>query len=163
MWMLVFVFFAAMTRWHRPKELEDLNAVGGHCPRCGAEYRPGFTTCADCNLPLVPGPAPATVPRPPTEEAPEEHDWCDRVIHHHREKVEDRPTEPAKVAELPYEEAWLLAGRLRADGIPATVFPPQPQTIYGMALTRSYSVLVPKELLDEAREAARPYFEEGGG
>ena len=26
-----------MTRWHRDEELENLNAVGGHCPRCGAE------------------------------------------------------------------------------------------------------------------------------
>ena len=23
------------------------------CPRCGAEYRPGFTECADCHVPLV--------------------------------------------------------------------------------------------------------------
>lgn len=23
------------------------------CPRCGAEYRPGFTTCAECLVPLV--------------------------------------------------------------------------------------------------------------
>jgi hypothetical protein len=23
------------------------------CPRCGAEYRPGFTQCADCHVPLV--------------------------------------------------------------------------------------------------------------
>jgi hypothetical protein len=27
------------------------------------------------------------------------------------------------VAELPWEEAWLLAGRLQADGIAARVFP----------------------------------------
>jgi hypothetical protein len=148
-----------VTRWHRPKELEDLNAVGGHCPRCGAEYRPGFTTCADCDVPLLPGPA-APHPKPPNDEEPEERDWWDRVVRHHR--PEETPTEPAKVAEMPYEEAWLLAGRLRADGIPATVFPPQPQTIYGVALTRSYSVLVPKELLEEARGAARPYLERGG-
>jgi hypothetical protein len=24
------------------------------CPQCGAEYREGFTLCADCNVPLVP-------------------------------------------------------------------------------------------------------------
>jgi hypothetical protein len=23
------------------------------CPECGAEYRPGFTECADCGVPLV--------------------------------------------------------------------------------------------------------------
>jgi hypothetical protein len=24
------------------------------CPKCRAEYRPGFTECADCKIPLVP-------------------------------------------------------------------------------------------------------------
>jgi hypothetical protein len=24
------------------------------CPQCGAEYRPGFTACADCEVPLTP-------------------------------------------------------------------------------------------------------------
>ena len=147
-----------MTRWHHPKEIDDLNEVGGHCPRCGTEYRPGFTECADCQVPLVPGKAPP-IPDAPAdlEEEPEERDWWGRVIHHHRGR--DEPTEPAAVAELPYEEAWLLAGRLQADDIPATVYPPLAQTVYGMALTRSYSVLVPKELLERAREAARPYLD----
>jgi len=27
------------------------------CPQCGAEYREGFTTCADCNVPLIERPA----------------------------------------------------------------------------------------------------------
>jgi hypothetical protein len=31
--------------------------------------------------------------------------------------------------------------------------------VYGLALTPLFSVLVPKELLDEARDAARPYLE----
>jgi hypothetical protein len=26
------------------------------CPRCGDEYRPGFTECADCHVPLVVAP-----------------------------------------------------------------------------------------------------------
>ena len=34
-----------------------IDEVGAHCPKCEAEYRPGFTTCADCGVPLVPGPA----------------------------------------------------------------------------------------------------------
>jgi hypothetical protein len=143
-----------VTRWHHPKELDDLNEVGGHCPRCGAEYRPGFTMCADCNVPLVPGPAPAKSEHEESDGVG--RDWWDRPVE--EEHPEERPTEPATIAELPYEEAWLLAGRLRADGIPATVFPPAPVTIYGMALTRLYSVLVPKELAEEAAEAARPFL-----
>src|SRR5207302_18598 len=108
-----------VTRWHHPKELDDLNEVGGHCPRCRAEYRPGFTMCADCNVPLVPGPAPSP------DEAPADvpRDWWDQPVQ--EEPPEDRVTEPAKIATFgSSEEAWLLAGRLRTDGIPATVFPP---------------------------------------
>ena len=26
------------------------------CPKCGDEYRPGFTECMDCHVPLVPEP-----------------------------------------------------------------------------------------------------------
>jgi len=29
-----------------------------HCPQCLTEYRDGFTECADCRVPLSPGPAP---------------------------------------------------------------------------------------------------------
>ncbi len=29
-----------------------------HCPKCLAEYREGFTKCADCGATLLPGPAP---------------------------------------------------------------------------------------------------------
>jgi Putative prokaryotic signal transducing protein len=29
-----------------------------HCPQCLTEYRDSFTECADCRVPLVPGPPP---------------------------------------------------------------------------------------------------------
>src|SRR4029077_4823335 len=31
-----------------------------YCPLCGTEYRPGFTVCSDCQVPLVPDPPRAT-------------------------------------------------------------------------------------------------------
>ena len=34
------------------------------CPKCGAEYRPGFTECYDCRLPLVEQPLKAERPSP---------------------------------------------------------------------------------------------------
>ena len=40
----------------------DDERVAAHCPNCGAEYRTGFTVCADCGFDLVPGPAPETRP-----------------------------------------------------------------------------------------------------
>lgn len=30
-----------------------MEVISTFCPRCGAEYRRGFTTCADCGVPLV--------------------------------------------------------------------------------------------------------------
>jgi hypothetical protein len=30
-----------------------------HCPQCLTEYRDGFSECADCRVPLAPGPPPA--------------------------------------------------------------------------------------------------------
>ena len=35
-----------------------------HCPQCLTEYRDGFSECADCRVPLVPG----VPPSPPVEE-----------------------------------------------------------------------------------------------
>lgn len=34
------------------------------CPSCGGEYREGFTTCADCEIPLVESLPPGGVPTP---------------------------------------------------------------------------------------------------
>jgi hypothetical protein len=41
---------------------EDGERVAAHCPNCGAEYRAGFTVCADCGFELEPGPALETRP-----------------------------------------------------------------------------------------------------
>ncbi|HTS32228.1 MAG TPA: DUF2007 domain-containing protein [Bryobacteraceae bacterium] len=39
-----------------------------YCPECEVEYRPGFTECADCHVPLVEQlPPPAEVPSPNLE------------------------------------------------------------------------------------------------
>jgi len=50
------------------------------CPQCRAEYRQGFTVCADCDVPLVPQyetGAPLDVPVPPaTPGDPNEDPFC---------------------------------------------------------------------------------------
>ena len=35
-----------------------------YCPLCRAEYRPGFTTCSDCQVALVPDPPPESFDHP---------------------------------------------------------------------------------------------------
>jgi hypothetical protein len=58
------------------------------CPRCGAEYREGFTECADCGVALVSTPPPASEDReahvptsvPGADREPVEYDlsgWSD--------------------------------------------------------------------------------------
>jgi hypothetical protein len=130
-----------------------LNQVGGHCPKCGAEYRPGFTECSDCGVHLVPGPARADVAVVPVPQG-------------------GAGSETESVCALPWEEAWLMAGRLRADGIPARVYPesqempivlaqalPGARAIMGEAgLGRSaFEVLVHSEDVSMAREIVRRY------
>jgi hypothetical protein len=79
------------------------------------------------------------------------------------EQSAEEITEPVEIAELPGEEAILLAGRLRADGIPATVYPDDVSTAtssFGLAPLRQ--VLVPKEFAEQARETAAPFLEGTG-
>src|SRR5918999_4165961 len=113
-----------------------LNAVASHCPRCGSEYRPGYDTCSDCLVPLVPGPAPAVLDEP----APRDED--------------DPGEDPAVVVRLPWEEAWLLAGRLRAEGIAARVHPEDYSSAYGRLLHTVFDVVVRQRDLERARGIA---------
>jgi hypothetical protein len=80
-----------------------------------------------------------------------------------RDLPEDQITEPVKIAELPAEEARLLAGRLRADGIPAAVYPDDVSTAtFSLGLAELRSVVVPEEFAEQAREAAKPFLSESG-
>jgi hypothetical protein len=139
---------------HQSAEIDTLNEVGGHCPRCGAEYRPGFTQCSDCGVHLVPGPTPAEVPAVPAAG----HDLPESQIE--------------AVCALPWNEAWLMAGRLRAEGIPAWVYPDSQEmpisaaqlipatraSLDSVGLGRAtFEVLVPEERADEARRRVGRY------
>ncbi len=120
---------------------EDLNAVGAHCPRCGTQYRPGFTECADCRVPLRPGPAPA--PRPAAEPP-----------HARPPPVGDLTV----LGSWPWQEAWLVAGRLRADGIEARVEPDDyASSVPPMLVRQFFDVVVPRDQLAEARRIAAGY------
>jgi hypothetical protein len=117
--------------------VSDLTDVGGYCPTCGAEYRPGFDTCADDGTPLVPGPPPQTSPEPAVTQQPTGlpgSRWVP-VASFSRE-----------------EEAHLLAGRLQSEGIQATVYPAWQGSYYGESVNLPISVLVPEHRVLEARE-----------
>jgi len=116
-----------------------------HCPNCLAEYRPGFVTCADCGVTLVPEPAPAT----------EEHAPAD--TRHRPHPTEDRHQVPVVLATLPRLEAQLLAGRLQAEGLVASADEPALMSAYGGALpeSRMIRVWVLESQLEQARVIAK--------
>jgi hypothetical protein len=96
---------------------DSLNAVGGHCPVCGQEYRPGFTVCADDGADLDPGPAPTS-----EEEGSKDEEPRDRLLGSERTDVADLTSElgpPAELGSFRVQDALLLAGRLRSLGVPA--------------------------------------------
>lgn len=116
-----------------------------HCPNCLAEYRPGFDTCADCGVELVPGPAPVTEEHAPTD------------TRHRPHPTEDRHQVPVVLATLPPLQAQLLAGRLQAEGLVASADEPALMSAYGGALpeSRMIRVWVLESQLEQARVIAK--------
>ena len=51
---------------------------------------------------------------------------------------------------LGWEEAWLAAGRLQSEGIPARVHPEMFSAAYGRALNPSADVVIPKDDVEQA-------------
>jgi len=62
----------------------------------------------------------------------------------------------AVLTSLPWDEAWLLRGRLRADGIDASVSPDD-FTAYTYTPRKLFEVVVPEGDLAEARRIAAEF------
>jgi hypothetical protein len=124
--------------------MSGFNTAVSHCPRCLAEYRAGFDTCADDGGHLEPGPAPVR-----DEHAPE-------PIRGHRHPVEDRDDRPVVLCGLPQLDADLLVGRLQAEGLIASADVPPLSSAYGGAIAnaRLARVWVLEAHLEEARRIA---------
>jgi hypothetical protein len=122
---------------------DSLNEVGGHCPVCGQEYRPGFTVCADDGATLEPGPAPA----PEESVGPDgDEEWPDLGDH------------PVELGSWPLRDALLIAGRLRAEGIPALATRDHelgPYLISDVIFESLVPVLVDGDQAERAREIVR--------
>ena len=116
-----------------------------HCPNCLAEYREGFETCADCGTSLVDGPAPVS-----EEHAPER-------TRGHPHPGEDRDDAPVVLCSLPQDEAEILAGRLRGEGLTAAVDDVSIGSMFHLSLPqfRLVRVWVLESQLKKARAAAR--------
>jgi hypothetical protein len=115
-----------------------------HCPNCLAEYRPGFDTCADCGIALVPGPAPVT-----EEHAPEHTKG-------HRHPTEDRHEVPVVLCSLPPLEAQILVGKLTGEGLVADSDGSFPALAHlYLPETRLVRVWVLESQLERARKIAK--------
>jgi hypothetical protein len=116
-----------------------------HCPNCLAEYRPGFDTCADCGIGLVPGAAPVT----------EEH--APPMVKGHRHPTEDRHEVPVVLCQVQQIEAQALVAKLEAAGLVAAMDEPGLWTAYGLAMsvTAGLRVWVLDSQLEQAKEIAR--------
>ena len=97
------------------------------CPECRAEYRPGFTHCADCDVDLV-----AELHNPESDgRVPSSHVWTG--------KDQDRCVE--------------ICEALRAVGIPYKV--EQSRQQYLKAVDEKYRVSVPSEFSQRARQVVK--------
>jgi hypothetical protein len=122
----------------------DLNVGGLWCPQCGDEYRPGFSECADCRVPLTDQDPRAVV-------AP---GWPG-----HPEVDEDEvPRQPytGRIVELgrfPSRfEAEMIVGRLRAAGLRVATPGDDADGWYPhLAFTTGHRVLIAEDDLEAAR------------
>lgn len=135
---------------------EEISRAASHCPNCGAEYRAGFDTCADCGLALMPGPAPVDE-NDAAEGSPAatgtwaeatRRAWSD-AADDDEDDEEDHPA-PAVLTRLPLQEAMLLVGRLEEAGIPARVESDE-SPYFVAALNVLKNVLVPMVRLENAK------------
>jgi hypothetical protein len=97
------------------------------CPKCGSEYREGFTRCSDCGGELTDTP-------PLADEVPEAG-----------------PPWVALAAFTTSEEAQLARGLLEAEGIPAEIVDQQAHPYpYGAGVLEEITLLVPPDRVAQA-------------
>lgn len=101
-----------------------------YCPLCRAEYRPGFTTCSDCDVALVPDPPPDPFDRPSKDGRSFAPVWTG-----------DDPGKHAEICEA-----------LDLQEIPTRTLRREDH-LFNPTAHAAYEVYVPVELITAAREA----------
>src|ERR1700730_115279 len=105
-----------------------------YCPLCGAEYRPGFTACSDCQLDLVPDP-----PRAASANA----------------SIDDTADEKSFALVWSGNDSRLQAEICEAldrQKIPARTLGSEDH-LFNLATRPAFEVYVPADLVNSAREA----------
>jgi hypothetical protein len=105
------------------------------CPHCKAEYRPGFTRCADCEVDLVEH---VPDPRPVASDDPFDVRHTDLKNMKHVWSADERDS-----------PEYVCAG-LNAAGIPFKVIERKEQ-VYGRSLDEHYEIFVPKQFYEKAK------------
>lgn len=103
-----------------------------YCPLCGAEYRPGFSICSDCQVALVPDPPRATSAELGSERSSFVAIWAG-----------DDPLKHGEVCEA-------LDGRK----IPAQTLHREDRS-FNLATQPAFEVFVPADLADAARKSIK--------
>ena len=102
-----------------------------YCPVCGAEYRPGFSVCSDCQVALVPDP-----PASSAETAPERTSFVTVW-------AGDDPLKHAEISEA-----------LDRRKVPARTLHREDRS-FNLATQPAFEVFVPSDALDSARAALK--------
>lgn len=101
----------------------------GWCPECGAEYRPGYASCADCHVALIDR-------QPDSGAAGLRHDPDRRFV---------------ELSRVPALEASMIVNRLRAGGVTTANLGAEP--IYrSLSFTEGVPIVVADDELAVAQE-----------
>src|SRR5690348_577645 len=103
-----------------------------YCPVCGAEYRPGFTVCSDCQVALV-----SELPRASDSELSEGASFV-----------------AVWSGDDPLQHAEIVDALDRAE-IPTRTFNREDRS-FNLVVQPAFQVFVPAEFADSAREALKP-------
>jgi hypothetical protein len=107
-----------------------------YCPLCGAEYRPGFTACSDCQVDLVPDPPRASSANVPIDDTADEKSFA--LVWSGNDSRQQ-----AEICEA-----------LDRQKIPARTLGSEDH-LFNLATRPAFEVYVPADLVNSAREAIK--------